>query len=408
MRACIVGAGFAGLAAADRLTSAGFQVEVIEARSRIGGRVWSETLPNGAVVEKGAEFILEGYDIARMLAEKLGLDIVPTGMAYGDRDPRGGPPVDSAELLQTSLNLAQLAGDDHRRSIGDLLAVAAISPGARAALEARLSISTGHEASQLAAHLAAHTSSTFSRTESARIGGGNSRLADRLAEVLRAPIRTSHVASRMTWDATSVAVAGKGFTIEADVALITVPTTVIDDIVFDPALPASKLHAHRTVDYGHAAKLFVPLAETPPPSAVMSVPDSFWCWTALAGESVQPVVSCFAGSAIALERLKVDAGPARWVDRLRSLRPDLKLIPQEALTSTWDDDPWTRAAYSVELAAHPRDHDGLLQPVGPLYFAGEHTAGEWAGTMEGALRSGVRAAEQVLARAGSRTNSDPA
>jgi monoamine oxidase len=43
-----------------------------------------------------------------------------------------------------------------------------------------------------------------------------------------------------------------------------------------------------------------------------------------------------------------------------------------------------------------------------LYFAGEHTAGEWAGTMEGALRSGVRAAEQVLARAGSRTNSDPA
>jgi monoamine oxidase len=212
----------------------------------------------------------------------------------------------------------------------------------------------------------------------------------------------------VTWDSTSVRVAGRGFTIEADVALITVPTTVIEDIAFHPTLPAAKTHAHRSVDYGHAAKLFVPLAETPPPSAVMSVPDRFWCWTALAGESVQPVVSCFAGSASALERLEVEAGPARWLDRLQALRPDLELIPHEALCSTWDDDPWTRAAYSVELAAHPRDHVGLLQPVGPLYFAGEHTAGEWAGTMEGALRSGVRAAEQVLARAGLRTNSGPA
>jgi monoamine oxidase len=408
MRACIVGAGFAGLAAADRLTSAGVQVEVIEARARVGGRVWSETLPNGAVVEKGAEFILDGYDVVRALAARLGLEMVPTGMAYGDRDPRGGPPVDSAELLQASADLADLARAHPRRSMGDLLADAAISPGIQAALDARLSISTGHEASQLAAHLAAHTSSTFSRTESARIAGGNSRLAHKLAEGLGAPVKTNHAASRVTWNSASVTVAGEGFTIDADIALMTVPTTVIDDIVFDPMLPASKLHAHRTVDYGHAAKLFVPLAKTPPPSAVMSVTDRFWCWTAVAGGSVQPVVSCFAGSAPALERLGVEAGPARWLDRLSALRPDLELIPQEAVSSTWDDDPWTRAAYSVELAAHPRDHQGLLQAVGPLYFAGEHTAGDWSGTMEGALRSGVRAAEQVLARAGSRTNSRPA
>jgi monoamine oxidase len=401
MRACIVGAGFAGLAAADRLTSAGVQVEVLEARARVGGRVWSETLSNGAVVEKGAEFILEDYDVARALAARLGLEVVPTGMAYGDRDPRGGPPVDSAELLQASLDLAQVARSHPRRSIGDLLAGAAISPGIRAALEARLSISTGHEAGELAAHLAAHTSSTFSRTESARIAGGNSRLAATLAETLKAPVKTKHAASRVTWNSASVTVAGKDFTIDADVALITAPTTVIEDIVFDPMLSENKLHAHRTVDYGHAAKLFVPLARTPPPSAVMSVPDRFWCWTAVAGGSVQPVVSCFAGSATALERLEVEAGPARWLEQLRALRPDLELIPQEALSSRWDDDPWTRAAYSVELAAHPRDHHGLLQPLGPLYFAGEHTAGEWAGTMEGALRSGLRAAEQILAGAGS-------
>ncbi|MBA2274379.1 MAG: FAD-dependent oxidoreductase [Actinobacteria bacterium] len=53
---------------------------------------------------------------------------------------------------------------------------------------------------------------------------------------------------------------------------------------------------------------------------------------------------------------------------------------------------------SVELAGHPRDHLGLVKPIGALFWAGEHTAGEWAGTMEGALRSGRRAAEQLIDR----------
>ena len=55
MRAVVVGAGLAGLVAADELARGGAQVVVLEARSRVGGRVWSQTLPNGAVVEMGAE-----------------------------------------------------------------------------------------------------------------------------------------------------------------------------------------------------------------------------------------------------------------------------------------------------------------------------------------------------------------
>ena len=400
MRACIIGAGLSGLAAAEALISAGIQVEVIEARSRVGGRVWSQRLPNGALIERGAEFILEDDDVTRALASKVGVSLAATGMAYGDREPRDGPPVTRAELLKSSLLLAQLAaGDDTHALVGDLLDRTSMSPGARAALESRLSISTAHEARELASHLAAHTSSTFSRTESVRVAGGNSELADALNRTLPSPVRTAHVASKVTWDATSTTVAGPGFTVSADVTLITVPTTVIDDIAFEPALPTPKQEAHRSVDYGHAAKLFVPLRRSVPPSAVMSVPDRFWCWTALGADgSVQPVVSCFAGSAPALDRLHVRTGPVTWRDRLRALRPDLDLA-DEALCSTWDDDPWVKAAYSVELANHPRNNDGLSQPVGALFFAGEHTAGAWAGTMEGALRSGRRAADQIIARA---------
>ena len=73
MRAVVVGAGLAGLVAADELLRAGAEVVVLEARSRVGGRVWSERLPNGAVVEMGAEFILPGSIAMRELADRFGL-----------------------------------------------------------------------------------------------------------------------------------------------------------------------------------------------------------------------------------------------------------------------------------------------------------------------------------------------
>jgi monoamine oxidase len=152
--------------------------------------------------------------------------------------------------------------------------------------------------------------------------------------------------------------------------------------------------------YGHAAKLFVPLRRVPPPSAVLSVPDHFWTWTARGDQAgaVQPLVSAFAGSAPALARLQVTDGPASWLARVRALRPDLDLDEGGVVLSTWDDDPWIQAAYSTRgLAFDPADAELLARPVGPLHFAGEHTAGPWAGLMEGALRSGARAAAELLA-----------
>ena len=77
------------------------------------------------------------------------------------------------------------------------------------------------------------------------------------------------------------------------------------------------------------------------------------------------------------------------------LRPDLRFAPGgDPLLSTWSDDPWARGAYSV----HPPGGApaALTEPIGPLVLAGEYTAGPFAALMEGALRSGHRAAEQVL------------
>jgi monoamine oxidase len=127
----------------------------------------------------------------------------------------------------------------------------------------------------------------------------------------------------------------------------------------------------------------------------------WWCYTQLGPDGQPaPFVAAFAGSPGALERLEVRAGSARWLAELERLRPDLELDADTGLLSTWHDDPWARAAYSAESRRWPIDTEAWRRPVGPLWFAGEHTAGEWHGLMEGALRSGVRAAQQLLQVAG--------
>ena len=83
--------------------------------------------------------------------------------------------------------------------------------------------------------------------------------------------------------------------------------------------------------------------------------------------------------------------------RLAALRPELRLDVENALLTTWADDPWARGAYSADsVAALPGDADLLARPVGSVHVAGEWTAGAWSGLMEGGLRSGLRAAEEIL------------
>jgi monoamine oxidase len=93
MRVVVVGAGFAGLMAAYRIVQAGHEVVVLEARDRVGGRVWSQELIPGdprTVVERGAEFVLDGYDVMRAVLAELGLGLADTVMSYYHREYRGG------------------------------------------------------------------------------------------------------------------------------------------------------------------------------------------------------------------------------------------------------------------------------------------------------------------------------
>jgi monoamine oxidase len=398
----VVGAGFAGLAAAAALADGGLEPLVLEARDRVGGRVHSRRLANGAMVELGAEFVEDDHQTLVATAARLGLAMAPTGMAYGDRDPRGGLGTDRATVLAEVARLqGLLAGRPGPgllgRSVAEVLGALALDPGAREAIAARLQVSAAQPVTELSAAVLGHAGSSFSTRGSLRVAGGNQRLALALAARLGGAVRLGTPVRAVAWSGAGVRVAADGAELAADACLLAVPASVLGAIAFDPPLPAWKAEAVGRVVYGHAAKLFVPLRRVPPPSAVLSVPDHYWTWTASGADgTVQPVVGAFAGSAPALAALEVTAGPASWRRSLAALRPDLALDDGELL-STWDDDPWARAAYSTRTPAfRPTDPDLLARPVGPLHFAGEHTAGPWSGLMEGALRSGHRAAAELL------------
>ena len=94
-KAIVVGAGLAGLTAAFELERKGWDVTVLEARDRVGGRTWTSSLSNGMPIEMGAEFVLPGNNELVALAAELGIGTVDKGVRYGKREPRGGIGVDA-------------------------------------------------------------------------------------------------------------------------------------------------------------------------------------------------------------------------------------------------------------------------------------------------------------------------
>jgi monoamine oxidase len=386
-RVVVVGAGFAGLAAAEALTDGGMKVTVFEARDRVGGRVHSRRLDNGAVVELGAEFVLPGYDVLRETTERLGLALYEKGTLYGDREPRDGPPVTRDELVAADAALR----DPGVGSIADALDRLVPSAGARAAVAARLAVSAAYELDDLDAAALAEGAARFGDFPSHGVTGGNDRIALALAERLGGALHTSAAVLRVARSGHGVIVRAGGDEVTADACVIATPAPHALELEWDPPLPDWKREALAAVRYGQAAKLFLPLEGPAPPSQTLSVPLRFWTWT----QHEIPVASSFAGSPSALELLEIDEGPAKWADAARSLRPDLDYADAAPILATWHDDQWACGAYSARTLSAPLDDDALARPVGVVTFAGEHTAGRWHALMEGALRSGRRAAAEV-------------
>jgi monoamine oxidase len=409
VRVVVVGAGFSGMAAATELLAGGHEVTVLEARDRAGGRVWSVPF-GGTVVERGAEFVLEGYDTMRAYAAVLGLELASTGMSYYVREQRGAGDVTPAGLAAAAPSVAAAArAAPQGWSVRRLLDSVDLPAGVREAVCVRVSVAGGLAPELLAASALLDAVAGYEQLASYRVVGGNQQIATGLAERLVAgggrltlsdPVRAIAWADRQGAPARAdggVTVRTDGGEVVADAVVVTVPLTVLDRIAFEPGLPDWKQSALDRVGCGQAAKMHVRLASPVTARAVTSVRDRFWFWCASDGSGRPPsVVSCFTGSVPALTDLAVDVGPYRWLQRLAAVAPELALAADAAaLLCTWKDDEWAGLAYSAVQAGRPLDDEALARPIGPLHLAGEHTAGDQAGLMEGALRSGIRAAAEI-------------
>jgi monoamine oxidase len=402
MRVAVVGAGFAGLACAADLAGAGVDVTVFEARARVGGRAWSEVMSNGTRFERGGEFVETGYDALRRRAAEHGLALTGQGFAFAAREVRADGRRLPALLLDAEQTLAStvraLGAAAGQTSAAEALERASLDPLARRALLRRLE---GTYAVALDRVSAAWLSSAELRAgeasdsrPSARLAAGNDALAKALARQLGNRVRVSCAVRELREEHGALTLrADDGVSERYERAVLAAPLPLALALV--PALRARASYARLV--FGVASKLHVPLIDPAGPAAVQGLEAAFWTWTASAGDGgPATIAAAFAGGSEAHTALEIGRGSGRWRAALWALRPELALAEDAVLTS-WGAEPMSAGSY----ACHPpgwsrRDDEEVAAPCGRVHLAGEHTAAEFCGTLEGALRSGARAAAEVL------------
>jgi monoamine oxidase len=405
----VIGAGAAGLGAARALADSGRSVIVLEARDRIGGRVWTDHSFGPVPVERGAEFIHGERAETWTWVRRAGLTTASHARWSGRRialpDGRlAGPDLlhdrpDLRRLFNLEEVLATYHGPDC--SLADWLAANDYSPLAAHIADVRL------------AHSYCATPATISVAELAhelRIedkGPGDFHILEGYDRVLavvadRLDIRLDTPVTLISWATDGVEVATPRGAFTARSAVITLPLVVLKAgaVRFDPPLPEEKLGAIEALAMRPAMKLLLRFAEPfwDPEMTFLTAdqPIAVW-WTVRQGA---PLLTGFITGPRA-ERLAAygaDGTIARGLAQLDALFDGApsRLFAAGQLVD-WTADEWARGGYSsVPPGAHGQ-RAVLARRVGPLHFAGEATVVDNnPATVHGALHSGARAAAEII------------
>lgn len=439
----IVGAGFAGLACATRLTAAGLDVRVLEARDRVGGRTEHGSLPDGQPIELGGQWIGPGQTRMYELVEELGLRTFPTYdegehvlEVGGDRRTFSGdtPPLGGLALADLATSLARF----QRRADGIDPVRPWHSPraqhldastfeswlrrhptrGARMfwRLFSRAVFAT--EAANLSLlHVMTYVRQagsvpalidTAGGAQQDRVVGGTARIAEVLADRLEDRVRLGaevRAVHRANGDV-EVELAD-GERVRGRRLVVALPPALAGRIAYHPALPADRDLLTQRVPMGAVIKLHVvydrpwwradglsgqALADGPVTQVVFdNSPADGSCGVLLA--FIEGADALHWGARPAAER------HAAVTARLADLIGPAAAHPAAVVERDWAAEPYSRGCYGGHLPPGVLTQLGpaLRRPVDRIHWAGTEHATAWAGYLEGAVRSGEEVADQVLA-----------
>ena len=411
----MIGAGAAGLSAARTLAQAGASVQVLEARGRVGGRCWTRRMAGLDIpVELGAEFIHGEAHATHDLLREAGLAAIDSVRSQRYLDAGRLQPVNAFEEAQRALGEAEPPDPDV--SFAAFLSRQRL--GAKTKLFARLMVQ-GFDAADPAAASARSILEEWGEGGSLgasqpRPQGGYGALMDWLAQsVVATGARLqldAHVRA-VEWKHGSAVVRGRAwgrpFAFRARRVVVTLPLGVLqsaDSVRFRPAL-RTKRAALAMLASGPVIRVALRFhkpfwQKRAPEAAFFHVPEAAFptFWTPLPMRA--PLLTAWAGGPKAARltgwsRDRLVTTALSTVAKAFGVEPERELAA--AYVHDWHADPFSRGGYSYVKVGGMGARERLAEPLeGTLFFAGEATDAAEAGTVAGALRSGERAAREVL------------
>ena len=431
----VAGAGLAGLSAALDLLAMGADVTILEARDRVGGRVWTirEGFAEGQHAEAGGDMIDETQREIRALTESLGLKlsrILRTGFGYVRPDASGRARIVERKASRGWDRLAEHLSELTRRygladqrwdsPIAAELArqsVAQWLDDRQADKELRTTavglrgffLADPDELSLLALVDQFAASDQPALGQMYRIEGGNDRLtsalAARLGDRLRLNTELVAVSHRGRGVRANIKQARAVSQINGDFLVFALPAPLLRRVPITPALPAQQHDAIARLKYGRATKTLLQFSRrfwrAPGRPRAFGTPLPFGAlWEGNEEQRGRAgILALLAGGSASngTQAIVAKDGVPGLISALGWLGADGAAL-MASRQVVWEADPWARGGYAFfDPSFDPALRPWLARPFGRLFFAGEHTSVRWQGYMNGAVESGRRAAAEIEA-----------
>ena len=443
---CVVGAGFAGLTAALRVKQAGRSVAVLEARERVGGRTWTEAREGGVLVDRGGAWLAPYHDAALALAAELGVGTYKTYVRGAHLLVGGGrvrrytgliPKISPMAVLSIAAAQwkidrlaksvpveepwkAPRAPEWDSRSVGEWLESTGIRSEIgrdlfRMAVRGLFAAPDMHDVSflDLLFLVKAHGSleQLFSIEGGAQenlVEGGMGAFAGRIAAQLGDTVHVGVPVRSVVQDDEGAVVSGDGASVRAGAVIVAVPPVLAGEIRFDPPLGDQRGELFRRAVAGMETK------------TVVVYEEPFWRASGFSGQSAEPgslsevtidaspddgaygSLASFTFGHVARDASQITAEDRRdgMLDSLAARFGPAAKDPVDFVETSWWDEAWTRGCSMAHFPVGLLSSHGhlLAEPFGRVHWAGTDTSTVSHGSVDGAVRSGERAAREVLAR----------